>query len=99
MVLLSAVAGCASSGADGGGSESPEPASAIARIHKSRCGNCHRRVEPGQRTRDEFEMALSRHHRRVHLTDEQWKEMVDYLSAAPTSPGVTALTAGSTAAH
>ena len=45
------------------------------------------RVEPGERTRAELEAALSRHHKRVHLTEEQWGEMVDYL-AAPADAGV-----------
>ena len=58
----------------------PEPASAIARIHKSRCGACHVRVEPGERTRAELEAALSRHRKRVHLTDDQWSEMIAYLA-------------------
>jgi cytochrome c5 len=53
----------------------------IARIHRSRCGACHQRVEPGARTRPVLEEALSRHHTRVHLTDEQWAAMIDYLAA------------------
>jgi hypothetical protein len=60
---------------------SNEPApSEIARVHHARCGACHKRVEPGERTRDQLEAALSRHHQRVHLTDAQWAAMVDYLA-------------------
>jgi hypothetical protein len=77
----------------GGGSGSSSPASAsapkseIARIHRAKCGSCHVRVEPGERTRAELEAALSRHHKRAHLTEEQWSEMVDYL-AAPADAGM-----------
>lgn len=58
----------------------------IAAIHHSRCGGCHRRVEPGERTREAFTSAMTRHHDRVkNLSDAQWTLMVDYLShdAAP----------------
>jgi hypothetical protein len=58
----------------------PEP-NAIARIHRTRCGSCHVRVEPGERTRAQLEAAFPRHRKRVHLTEEQWAEMVDYLAA------------------
>jgi hypothetical protein len=66
-----------------GGSSPPsnEPApSEIARVHHARCGACHARVEPGERTRDQLDTALARHHKRVHLTDAQWAAMVDYLA-------------------
>ena len=76
-----ALAGCGGAG-QGNEAESPAPASAIARVHKSRCGACHVRVEPGERTRAELEVALARHHKRVHLTDEQWQAMIDYLAGA-----------------
>jgi hypothetical protein len=50
------------------------------------------RVEPGQRTRDELENALQRHRRRVHLTENEWDEMIDYLSAAgPSHPSAGTL--------
>jgi hypothetical protein len=62
----------------------PPPLRHIAEVHKARCGNCHVRVEPGARTRDELEAALSRHHERVHLTEDEWAEMLEYL--APTRP-------------
>lgn len=53
----------------------------VAAIHHSRCGGCHRRVEPGERSRSTFTSALSRHHDRVkNLSDAQWTLMVDYLS-------------------
>lgn len=53
----------------------------VAAIHHSRCGGCHRRVEPGERTRAAFTSALPRHHDRVkNLSDAQWALMLDYLS-------------------
>ena len=54
----------------------------VAEIHHARCGGCHRRVEPGERTREKFTAVLPRHHDRVkNLTDAQWALMLDYLSA------------------
>jgi hypothetical protein len=64
----------------GSQANAPEP-SPIARIHKAKCGSCHVRVEPGQRTRAQLEDAFTRHHKRVRLTEEQWAQMVDYLAA------------------
>jgi hypothetical protein len=56
------------------------PAATISRVHKARCGSCHVRVEPGERSRQELETAFTRHRRRVHLSEEQWGEMVEYLA-------------------
>ena len=54
----------------------------VAEIHHTRCGGCHRRVEPGERTREKFTSVLPRHHDRVkNLSDAQWALMLDYLSA------------------
>jgi len=79
MMLTTAIA-C---GSPSGTASSPEP-SPIARIHKAKCGACHQRVEPGQRTRAQLEDAFTR-----HLTEEQWAQMVDYL-AAPDDAGAAA---------
>ena len=75
-VLLAAAVGC---GAPSG--EPSSPPGPIARIHKAKCGACHVRVEPGERTRAKLEAAFPRHRKRVRLTEEQWGEMVDYLAA------------------
>jgi len=91
--VLLAVAAC--------GGANPEPAgstpemSAIAHKHRSRCGACHTRVEPGERTREQLEAALARHHKRVRLTEEQWAAMIEYLAApqattAASTPPTTA---------
>jgi hypothetical protein len=58
------------------------PASdAIVAIHRSKCGACHTRVEPGSVSRATAESAMMRHRRRAKLTERQWEEMVDYLSS------------------
>jgi hypothetical protein len=57
------------------------PHAAIAKVHRAHCGACHTRVDPGQRTRAQLEAALAHHRNRVHLTDAEWREMVDYLAA------------------
>lgn len=51
----------------------------IADIHRAKCGACHRRVEPGARTRRELEVALGRHRARVVLADSDWAALLDYL--------------------
>jgi hypothetical protein len=67
----------------GGPPKNVEPRFAeVAAIHRARCGGCHRRVEPGERSRAKLTVVLPRHHDRVkNLTDAQWALMLDYLSA------------------
>jgi hypothetical protein len=68
----------------------PVPAMAgadIDELHRARCGKCHVRVEPGGRTRDALNVALSRHRNRVHLTEAEWGALIDYL--APREPPTT----------
>ncbi len=60
---------------DAGSAEAP-----IARVHRARCGSCHVRVEPGERTRAQLEAALAGHRKRVHLSEADWALMVDYLA-------------------
>jgi hypothetical protein len=54
---------------------------AIALVHRARCGQCHIRVEPGQRTREALTTALARHRKRVPLSEDQWSALIDYLAA------------------
>ena len=75
------VAGC---GAPDWRANVPAKYMEVAEIHHSQCGACHLRVEPGQRTRAQFEKALAKnHHERVHMTDAQWARLLDYLSQTP----------------
>lgn len=60
-----------------------EPQPQIAEAYYARCGSCHARVEPHSRTRAELENALPRHRNRAHLTDDEWKQLEDYLSSDP----------------
>jgi hypothetical protein len=55
----------------------------VAELHHAECGNCHTRVEPGERTRAHFEAALARHHTRVKMDDTKWPVLIDYLSQTP----------------
>ena len=55
----------------------------VASFHKTTCGNCHARVEPGARTREQFEKAMTRHHTRVKLPGDEWLVLIDYLSETP----------------
>ena len=52
----------------------------IAAVHRHQCGKCHAPPPPGSHSREEFETAFGRHHKRVHLTQEEWQAMVDYLA-------------------
>ncbi len=64
---------------EGVGSEPP-----IAKLWRARCGACHVRVEPRSRSRAVIDAALSRHRKRVRLTEEQWAQLADFL--APVEP-------------
>jgi len=64
--------------------------SEIAALHRRKCGNCHTRVEPGALPRAAIEAAMQRHRRRAKLTEEQWAELVEFLSRAPGEPRHTA---------
>jgi hypothetical protein len=57
------------------------PSEAIVALHKSKCGSCHTRVEPGSLARATAESAMQRHRRRAKLSEREWEGMVDYLSA------------------
>lgn len=56
--------------------------SGIAVVHAHKCGRCHQAPEPKTRSRDYVETVLSRHHRRVRLSDEEWRAMAAYLAAS-----------------
>jgi hypothetical protein len=81
VVVCSGLVACG--GAGGSSAGAPEAKSEIARLHKAKCGACHLRVEPGERSRAQLEAAFVRHRTRVHMSEERWGEMVDYLA----SPG------------
>jgi len=69
--------GSNSAAIDGAGSDEARD---VRAIHRSRCGNCHVRVEPGERTRAELETALLRHRKRVKMSEAEWSRMIDYLA-------------------
>lgn len=73
--LVSCGAACAPA------AEAPE-APAIASVHKHQCGRCHTPPAPGLHPRPYLEEALAPHHKRVHLTDEEWTQLIDYLAAS-----------------
>jgi len=58
----------------------PNAAPVIATTITLRCGTCHRAPEPGTRAREALGPALSRHRKRVRLTEEQWEAVLDYLA-------------------
>lgn len=84
LLLGLTAAGCAPSAPP---ADVPPALQHIAEVHKARCGNCHVRVEPGARQREQLEAAFPKHRSRVHLSDEEWAQMIEYLSApAPSMP-------------
>jgi hypothetical protein len=58
----------------------PNAAPAIAATITTRCASCHEAPKPGVRARAEVAKALSRHHKRVRLTDDQWEAVLEYLA-------------------
>lgn len=59
----------------------------VKQVHRSKCGSCHVRVEPKTRTRAQLEKAFERHRdKRVRLTDEEWRRMIDYLASDAPPP-------------
>jgi hypothetical protein len=72
------MAACASAPPPSGSTTAAEQD--IAALHVSKCGCCHAAPGPKTRTREHLEEAFSRHKRRVHLTSDEWAEMVDYLA-------------------
>jgi mono/diheme cytochrome c family protein len=56
-------------------------APAIASVYRRQCARCHTLPPPGQHPRPYLEEALASHHERVHLTDEEWTQLIDYLAA------------------
>jgi hypothetical protein len=57
-------------------------APAIASVHRRQCARCHTLPPPGQHPRPYLEDALAPHHKRVHLTDDEWTQLIDYLAAS-----------------
>jgi hypothetical protein len=51
-----------------------------ADVWANRCGACHVPVEPGTRPRPIVEDAMSRHHERVQLTQDEWRELIEFLA-------------------
>ena len=76
LALLIGGAGCSPA------AEAPA-APAIATVHRHQCGRCHRPPPPGAHPRPYLEEALAPHHKRVHLSDEEWTQLIDYLAASP----------------
>lgn len=75
----------------GAASPAPAPEAAgdharVAAICAHKCTKCHAEPEPGQHTRAKLEGALGRHGKRVALSTDEWREMVDYLAAAAPAP-------------
>ncbi len=75
----------------GAASPAPPPGGAgeharLAAISAHKCTKCHAEPEPGQHTRAKLEDAFGRHGKRVALSADEWREMVDYLAAAAPAP-------------
>jgi len=52
----------------------------VAHVHETKCGRCHKPVQPGDKTRAVLEKALAPHRKRVILSEDDWALMVDYLA-------------------
>lgn len=77
VAALMLAAGCAP--ADPRASATAAPT--IAAVHQRQCSRCHSLPSVGSHPRAYLEAALAPHHKRVHMTDVEWAQMIDYLSA------------------
>jgi hypothetical protein len=91
-LVLSAITACATGAVLASFAACAPPAPAVdvppaqqhvAEVHRAKCGNCHVRVEPGTHAREQLETALGRHRTRVHLSEEEWTELIEYLAQSP----------------
>lgn len=53
----------------------------IAAVHSSKCGRCHSPPEPSSHSRAQLAEAFGRHKSRVHLSQDEWQAMIDYLAS------------------
>lgn len=80
IAILPFAVACAS-GSPGRASNATSGEPAIAVVHARGCGKCHAPPEPGTHARAELQAAFGRHSKRVRLTPEEWRAMLDYLAA------------------
>jgi hypothetical protein len=78
LVLAPSLGACSAARPPDGSTAPAERA--IAAIHASRCGACHTPPDPRTRTRQYALEALSRHRKRVRLSNDEWAEMANYLA-------------------
>ena len=53
----------------------------IAAVESHKCGHCHAPPEPSSHSRAELADAFGRHRNRVHLSQDEWQAMIDYLAS------------------
>ena len=58
----------------------------IVAVWRARCGTCHARVEPGEKSNAVLKEASKRHEKRVRLTPDQWVELIAWLSPQAPAP-------------
>lgn len=83
--LLAALC-AACGGAPGAPGQSARSGSATAsgeRLWRSKCGACHVPVRPGTHERQYVEAALARHRSRVHMSEQAWSSVIEFLSTPP----------------
>lgn len=89
LALTLVLAACAPSANDPRAQEPP-----IASVWRARCGACHARVEPGEKSHATLRAAAKRHEKRVHLSADQWEALIAWLS--PAAPPAAASTPAAT---
>ena len=71
-VVVIGLLGCGASGP-----RAAEPS--IASAWRARCGTCHARVEPGEKTIAQLKVVTKSHEKRVRFTPDQWDALVTWL--------------------
>ena len=69
-----------STAVSGDAREASAAAPAVVELWRTRCGQCHVRVEPKTRDRAALVPALERHKKRARLSESDVRDLVDYLA-------------------
>jgi cytochrome c5 len=79
-VLVLGVIGCGGTIDSTPGGSTRQSGAAGADIWTSKCGACHERPQPKLRSRSYITDAMSRHHRRVSLDEDEWAAVIEFMS-------------------
>lgn len=77
-VIAAACVGLWGCGGPAGAPQAEQPP--IVAVWRTRCGACHVKIQPGERTAPVLRAAEKRHEKRVRLSAAQWDELIAWLA-------------------